>query len=135
MDLQLGGGTVAHKTMVNGTQYEVSRGKMIKDGTVYAVVDGRTMVDGTVYKITFERRRINFFIESTYYAAYEGMTWREWCNSKFNTCDAYISTTNYVESYHSNYGYRRIAYKGSNGDYRRVGGNDRVGNGQRYYWI
>ena len=43
----------AHKTLVNGTAYEVKGGKCMVDGTVYNILKGRTLIGGTGYDITF----------------------------------------------------------------------------------
>lgn len=42
-----------HKTLVNGTVYEVKGGKCMVDGTVYNILKGRTLIGGTGYDITF----------------------------------------------------------------------------------
>lgn len=44
----------AHKTLVNGTVYEVKGGKCLVNGTGYSVKKGRTLINGTGYDITFE---------------------------------------------------------------------------------
>ena len=43
-----------HKTLVNGTVYEVKGGKCMVNGTVYNILKGRTLIDGTGYDINFE---------------------------------------------------------------------------------
>lgn len=43
----------AHKTLVNGTVYEVKGGKCLVNGTVYNILKGRTLIGGTGYDITF----------------------------------------------------------------------------------
>ena len=43
-----------HKTLVNGTLYDVTGGKCLVNGTVYSVKKGRTLIGGTGYDITFE---------------------------------------------------------------------------------
>lgn len=43
----------AHKTLVNGTAYEVKGGKCMVGGTVYNILKGRTLIGGTGYDITF----------------------------------------------------------------------------------
>lgn len=43
-----------HKTLVNGTLYDVKGGKCLVNGTVYNILKGRTLIDGTGYDITFE---------------------------------------------------------------------------------
>lgn len=42
-----------HKTLVNGTAYEVKGGKCLVNGTVYSIKKGRTLINGTGYDITF----------------------------------------------------------------------------------
>lgn len=42
-----------HKTLVNGTAYEVKSGKCLVNGTAYSIKKGRTLIDGTGYDITF----------------------------------------------------------------------------------
>lgn len=43
----------AHKTLVNGTAYEVKGGKCLVNGTAYSIKKGRTLIGGTGYDITF----------------------------------------------------------------------------------
>lgn len=43
----------SHKTLVNGTAYEVKGGKCLVNGTAYSVKKGRTLVAGTGYNISF----------------------------------------------------------------------------------
>lgn len=43
-----------HKTLVNGTAYEVKGGKCLVNGTVYNIFKGRTLIGGTGYDITFK---------------------------------------------------------------------------------
>lgn len=42
-----------HKTLVNGTIYEVTGGKCLINGTVYNILKGRTLINGTGYDIKF----------------------------------------------------------------------------------
>ncbi len=44
---------MAHKTLVNGTAYEVKGGKCLVNGTVYSIKKGRTLIGGAGYDITF----------------------------------------------------------------------------------
>ena len=44
---------MAHKTLVNGTVYEVKGGECLVNGTSYAIKKGRTLINGTGYDITF----------------------------------------------------------------------------------
>ena len=42
---------MVHKTLVNGTAYEVKGGKCLVNGTSYDIKKGRTLIDGTGYDI------------------------------------------------------------------------------------
>ena len=44
---------MAHKTIINGTAYEVKGGKCLVGGTSYDIKKGRTLIGGTGYDITF----------------------------------------------------------------------------------
>ena len=47
------GDEMAHKTRINGTEYEITGGKCLVGGTEYAVQKGRTLVGGTGYDVSF----------------------------------------------------------------------------------
>lgn len=44
---------MAHKTLIDGTAYEVKGGRCLVDGTVYGIQKGRTLVDGTAFDVSF----------------------------------------------------------------------------------
>ena len=44
---------MSHKTLVNGTSYEISGVKTLVDGTAYSISGGKTLVGGTAYEIGF----------------------------------------------------------------------------------
>ena len=44
---------MAHKTIINGTSYDVKGGKCLVNGTSYDIKKGRTLIGGTGYDITF----------------------------------------------------------------------------------
>lgn len=44
-----------HKTLINGTGYEIKSGRVLIDGTGYSIKKGRTLIDGTGYDIGFTR--------------------------------------------------------------------------------
>ena len=44
---------MAHKTLVNGTVYEVGGGKTLIDGVAYSIDKGKTLVGGTAYEVGF----------------------------------------------------------------------------------
>lgn len=45
---------MSHKTLVNGTVYEVDGGKTLIDGVAYSIKNGKTLVGGTVYEVGFD---------------------------------------------------------------------------------
>ena len=44
---------MAHKTLVNGTSYDITGGKTLVSGTAYSIKGGKTLVGGTGYDISF----------------------------------------------------------------------------------
>ena len=44
---------MAHKTLIDGTAYDVTGGRCLVDGTGYGIQKGRTLVDGTGYDVSF----------------------------------------------------------------------------------
>lgn len=44
---------MAHKTLVDGTAYNIKGGKCLVDGTGYSIKKGRTLIDGTGYDVNF----------------------------------------------------------------------------------
>lgn len=44
---------MAHKTLVDGTVYEIDKGKTLVNGTGYAIDKGKTLVGGTAYDVGF----------------------------------------------------------------------------------
>lgn len=55
-----------HKTLVNGTAYDVKGGKCLVNGTSYSVKKGRTLIDGTGYDITFKPSYDPVFANNTW---------------------------------------------------------------------
>lgn len=44
---------MAHKTLIDGTAYEITGGKTLVGGTAYGISGGKTLVGGTAYDISF----------------------------------------------------------------------------------
>ena len=44
---------MAHRTLINGTSYEILGGKSMRDGTGYNFESGRVLVNGTGYDVPF----------------------------------------------------------------------------------
>lgn len=80
---------MTHKTLVDGTSFEVSAGKTLVDGTAFDIGGGKALVDGTGYEVGF-KPLITFYVEGDRYVsgspciAEEGMTWAEWIESDYN---------------------------------------------------
>lgn len=45
---------MSHKSLINGTAYEVKGGKCLVNGTSYSIKKGRTLIGGTGYDIAFK---------------------------------------------------------------------------------
>lgn len=45
---------MAHKTLINGTAYEISGGRTLVNGTGYSIDKGKTLVGGTAYEVGFQ---------------------------------------------------------------------------------
>ena len=43
---------MAHKTLINGTAYNITGGKSLVSGTAYNISGGKTMVGGTTYGVS-----------------------------------------------------------------------------------
>ncbi len=57
-----------HKTLVNGTAYEVKGGKCLVNGVAYSIKKGRTLIGGTGYDIAFA---------PTYDPVFANNTWKQ----------------------------------------------------------
>ena len=44
---------MAHKTLINGTVYNIVKGKSLISGTAYNITQGKTLINGTSYNISF----------------------------------------------------------------------------------
>ena len=44
---------MSHKTLIDGTSYNIIGGTSMIDGTTYNIVGGKTLIDGTGYNIPF----------------------------------------------------------------------------------
>lgn len=42
---------MSHKTLINGTAYNITSGKSLVSGTIYNISSGKTLVSGTGYNI------------------------------------------------------------------------------------
>ena len=65
----------AHKTLVNGTAYEVKGGKCLVNGTVYSIKKGRTLIGGTGDDIAVEETIGKTWRFNDVISCWEGMTW------------------------------------------------------------
>ena len=46
---------MAHKPLINGTLYELDKGRSLVDGTIREIDHGKTLVGGTVYEVGFAK--------------------------------------------------------------------------------
>lgn len=59
----------SHSTLIDGTAYEITGGKVMVGGTVYDIAGGKTLLGGTVYEIAFAPSTITVNITGTGYHA------------------------------------------------------------------
>lgn len=45
---------MAHKTLIDGTAYDIKGGRTLVDGTEYSIKGGKTLIDGTGYDVNFK---------------------------------------------------------------------------------
>ena len=45
---------MGHKTLINGTAYEIIKGKSMISGTTYEITKGKSMISGTTYEINLD---------------------------------------------------------------------------------
>ena len=45
---------MSHKTLIDGTTYEITKGKSMISGTTYEITKGKSMISGTTYEINLE---------------------------------------------------------------------------------
>lgn len=57
---------MAHKTLINGTAYDIKGGKTLIDGTAYSVNGGKTLVNGTAYEVGFIKEYTETLSSGTY---------------------------------------------------------------------
>ena len=57
---------MAHKTLIDGTSYEISGGKTLVEGTAYSITEGRSLVDGTGYTIGFAAQEYTITVSNGY---------------------------------------------------------------------
>lgn len=56
---------MAHKTLINGTSYEITGGRAMVDGTGYEIKSGKTLVGGTAYEVGFAPPVVKLTVIST----------------------------------------------------------------------
>lgn len=88
-----------HKTLVNGTVYEVKGGKCLVNGVAYSIKKGRTLINGTGYDITFEETIGKTWRFNDTISCWDGMTWNVNFVALGYPCTAIFSTYNNNLSY------------------------------------
>lgn len=86
-----------HKTLINGTEYDVNGGKALIGGTSYGISKGRTLVGGTGYDISFGTWRDRFIrlMQNATIAASEGRS-----SSSGNSVRIYFSSLPQAGTYY-----------------------------------
>ena len=72
---------------------------VIQNKVKQVVIDNANMTID-VYTNEMPKELISFTVGGVSYQAEEGMTWKQWCNSKYNTKGAYIMLGNGVNTVH-----------------------------------
>lgn len=80
---------MAHRTLINGTGYNVKKGRTLSEGTGYAIQKGRTLIGGTGYDIrlnqyTFTQMKDNYIGDSA-----KSVTWERTADGL--VCTAVVS--------------------------------------------
>lgn len=64
---------MAHKTLIDGTAYEITGGRTLVNGTGYTITGGRTLVNGTGYSISFGKPIGSLDIGSSVWVSVDGV--------------------------------------------------------------
>lgn len=64
---------MAHRTLVEGTAYEITGGRIITGGTAYQIAAGRTLVEGTGYGVSFGAALSSLPVGSSVYTYVNGV--------------------------------------------------------------
>lgn len=88
-----------HKTLVNGTVYQVKGGKCLVNGTVYDIKKGRTLINGTGYDIKFSDG-LTWVINEKPYIPYSPVSWNAdfICEALPSIQKCYVITMGYYPS-------------------------------------
>lgn len=96
-------GPQGHRTMADGTSFEITAGRCMAQGTVYEIKQGRTMAEGTLYELYFSKTktvRISGDLSSNRsYATVNGTKYTSACELEFEKSDS-TSISVYVSSFH-----------------------------------
>jgi hypothetical protein len=55
---------MAHKTLIDGTTYNITSGTSMVNGTTYKIIRGKTSIQGTGYNINFKPPSANAMLYS-----------------------------------------------------------------------
>lgn len=105
-----------HKTLINGTEYDVTGGKALIGGTSYTISKGRTLVGGTGYDISFGTWTDRFvrLMQNATLVTSAGRNTSSGSNTLWVSFSSIASGTYYVFSiYNGNIGITRIVWDGS----------------------
>lgn len=129
---------MSHKTLVNGTVYEVDGGKTLIDGVAYSIDKGKTLVGGTAYEVGFAKPATvtvtgedflgeGYYEGSIYYSTADGNTGSL---SSVGTYELPVGTTIKIDCLIYDRGYGMVEH---NGDYVISESGDSSGKTDAYY--
>lgn len=95
-----------HKTLIDGTGYEIKSGRVLIDGTGYSIQKGRTLIDGTGYDISFGTPVGELAVGSSVYIDFNG-TRREFIVVNHGNPDP----TEYDDSCNGTWLYQKYVYE------------------------
>lgn len=75
---------MAHKTLINGTAYEIDGGKAMVDGAVYEIDHGVANVDGTAYEVGFAPPMVTVILSGKTYSSGPMNFWSGDATAKIN---------------------------------------------------
>ena len=64
---------MAHTTLINGTEYEITGGKALVNGTAYEITGGKTLVNGVAHEISFAVKMVTITVIEDIEASYQGV--------------------------------------------------------------
>ena len=107
---------IKHKTLVNGTAYEIIGGRAMVDGTIHDLINGRTLVNGTAYSIPLRANVIEIALNANGGAGGTSKIYYHYGkNAFFADAECWTPLTQIVAPTRSGYKFLGYNGNGSNG--------------------